>query len=683
MMDRKRFYLIGIALVSSAFLSIAEVPAGYYDSAVGKSGNALQKALSNLIGDRELGYDNLWEAYRTTDRRDDGKVWDMYSSTTDFVFGSDQCGSYSREGDCYNREHSVPKSWLGGNKYSDAHVVVPTDGYVNNRRSNMPFGEVGSTSYVSNGGFSRVGTCSVAGYSGTVFEPADEYKGDFARIYFYMATRYTTECGGWSGEGSSVFSGSFPYLKDWTREMMLRWHREDPVSEKEIDRNDAVYQLQGNRNPFIDYPELVDLIFGEQTSTPFTPGATAYIESPATNTTIEVGTVVLGTAQSSATKTVALRGYNLSGNITLSLSGTNAAYFSLSQNTVDGEAVNNGVSIVVTYTPTVVGTHTATLVLSGGGLTVSHNVPLSGTAREGFAALSATEINENSFMAQWSAHSQATDYELSVWHVESGTSVEEQILIDETFTAAPDWETSGYTNIENEGLRLASGSDNGSITTPPLDLSGTPATLIVTCSPYRSSDNSHLYVSVDGTQVADVDCSDGEVTETITLPIATTTSTVTFLAKEGARVYLKHVVIKKGGDATLELVDGYPCHVGNVLQYKVTGLSEQQEYRYSVKAYNGETLLDESNIVEVSTSLATTEKLTMPDGLYVYAYGGKIYVDGAPADARLYYYSIDGRLCGTRTLHAQRESVMPAKEGIYIVQIVTSNGSFATRVMVH
>lgn len=682
-MNRKRFYLIGIALVSSAFLSIAEVPAGYYDSAVGKSGNALQKALSNLIGDRELGYDNLWEAYRTTDRRDDGKVWDMYSSTTDFVFGSDQCGSYSREGDCYNREHSVPKSWLGGNKYSDAHVVVPTDGYVNNRRSNMPFGEVGSTSYVSNGGFSRVGTCSVAGYSGTVFEPADEYKGDFARIYFYMATRYTTECGGWSGEGSSVFSGSFPYLKDWTREMMLRWHQEDPVSEKEIDRNDAVYQLQGNRNPFIDYPELVDLIFGEQTSTPFIPGATAYIESPATNTTIEVGTVVLGTAQSSATKTVALRGYNLSGNITLSLSGTNAAYFSLSQNTVDGEAANNGVSIDVTYTPTVVGTHTATLVLSGGGLTVSHNVPLSGTAREGFAALSATEINENSFMAQWSAHSQATDYELSVWHVESGTSVEEQILIDETFTAAPDWETSGYTNIENEGLRLASGSDNGSITTPPLDLSGTPATLIVTCSPYRSSDNSHLYVSVDGTQVADVDCSDGEVTETITLPIATTTSTVTFLAKEGARVYLKHVVIKKGGDATLELVDGYPCHVGNVLQYKVTGLSEQQEYRYSVKAYNGETLLDESNTVEVSTSQAKTEKLTMPDGLYVYAYGGKIYVDGAPADARLYYYSIDGRLCGTRTLHAQRESVMPAKEGIYIVQIVTSSGSFATRVMVH
>ena len=230
---------------------------------------------------------------------------------------------------------------------------------------------------------------------------------------------------------------------------------------------------------------------------------------------------------------------------------------------------------------------------------------------------------------------------------------------------------------------MASGSNDGSITTPALDLSGTPATVIVTCSPYRTSDNSHLYISVDGSQVADIDCSAEGVTETITLPVATTSSTVTFLAKKGARVYLQHVVIKKGGGATLELVEGYPLHVGNVLQHKVTGLNEQQEYRYSVTAYNDETKLDESNVVEVSTSQATTEKLVMPDGLYVYAYGDKIYVDGAPADARLYYYSVDGRLCGMRTLHAQRESVMPAKKGIYIVQIVTSSGSFATRVMIH
>ena len=210
------------------------------------------------------------------------------------------------------------------------------------------------------------------------------------------------------------------------------------------------------------------------------------------------------------------------------------------------------------------------------------------------------------------------------------------------------------------------------------------STVSVTASGDGYPDATGTFVIADDELPAlDVTASAGEVTETITLPVATTASTVTLLAKKGARVYLKHVIIKKGGGATPELVEGYPRHVGNVLQYEVTGLTEQQEYRYSVKAYNGETLLDESNTVEVSTSQATTEKLTMPDGLYIYAYGGRIYVDGAPANARLYYYSIDGRLCGTRTLHAQRESVMPAKEGIYIVQIVTSNGSFATRVMVH
>lgn len=229
----------------------------------------------------------------------------------------------------------------------------------------------------------------------------------------------------------------------------------------------------------------------------------------------------------------------------MSLSGTNASYFALSQNSADGEAINNGISIVVTYTPTAVGTHTATLVLSGGGLTASHNIHLSGTAREGFAALSATEVNENSFTAQWSAHSQATDYELSVWHVDGNATAEEQVLVDVTFSSAPDWETTGFTAIENGSLRLASGSNDGSITTPALDLSGTPATVTVTCSPYRTSDNSHLYISVDGSQVADIDCSAEGVTETITLPVATTSSTVTFLAKKGARVYLQHVVIKR------------------------------------------------------------------------------------------------------------------------------------------
>ena len=212
--------LLSVLLLSVVALNaLAEIPQGYYDEAIGKSGKTLQATLSTIIKHSDPGYDSLWDIYETTDRRPDGKVWDMYSNTSNFTFGSDQCGNYGGEGDCYNREHSIPKSWRGGTKYSDAHIVVPTDGYVNNRRSNYPFGEVGSSSYVSDNSFSKLGTSKTSGYSGPVFEPNDEYKGDFARIYFYAATRYYSECGNWGGNG---FSGTFPYLDEWTRVMMLR-----------------------------------------------------------------------------------------------------------------------------------------------------------------------------------------------------------------------------------------------------------------------------------------------------------------------------------------------------------------------------------------------------------------------------------------------------------------------------
>ena len=178
----KKRILTALTLCSVVAVVCAEIPQGYYDEAIGKSGKSLQTTLAKIINHSDPGYDALWSIYESTDRRDDGKVWDMYSGTSDFTFGSDQCGNYGGEGDCYNREHSIPKSWRGGTKYSDVHIVVPTDGYVNNRRSNYPFGEVGASSYVSDNSFSKLGTCVTSGYSGTVFEPNDMYKGDFARI---------------------------------------------------------------------------------------------------------------------------------------------------------------------------------------------------------------------------------------------------------------------------------------------------------------------------------------------------------------------------------------------------------------------------------------------------------------------------------------------------------------------
>lgn len=250
----------------------AQIPDSYYAPANGDHGAELKTALYDIITDHTVrSYGDLWDDFTKTDVREDGKVWDMYSSTTDFTFVSDQCGNYKGEGDCYNREHSFPKSWFNDASpmYTDLFHLYPTDGYVNNRRSNYPFGETDRPTYTSDDGFSRLGPSSVSGYSGTVFEPADEYKGDFARTYFYMVTCYENRISGWN---SDMLDGrSYPGFTQWALDMLLRWSAEDPVSDKETARNNAVYRIQGNRNPYIDFPGLEQYVWGDKTDVAFDP----------------------------------------------------------------------------------------------------------------------------------------------------------------------------------------------------------------------------------------------------------------------------------------------------------------------------------------------------------------------------------------------------------------------------
>jgi endonuclease I len=240
-------------------------PPGYYDSAAGLLGDDLQAALHDIIDNHTIiSYDGLWTAFYTTDDKPNGMVWDMYSDIPggtppyEYEFGVDQGGSAGQEGTGYNREHSWPSSWYGGSgtPYTDVFMVYPTDNEVNNRRGSYPYGEVESPTWTSLNG-SKLGPCSYPGYAGTVFEPRDEFKGDFARAYFYMTTRYLGEDAGWPG--SPMTSGAT--LLPWAEDMLLEWHYADPVSAKEIDRNEAVYEIQSNRNPFIDRPYYVQQVF--------------------------------------------------------------------------------------------------------------------------------------------------------------------------------------------------------------------------------------------------------------------------------------------------------------------------------------------------------------------------------------------------------------------------------------
>ncbi len=251
-----------IVLVITALIcfitTYAQMPNGYYDSARNLCGEELRQKLYSIVNRHTaLGYNELWSAYRQTDLNDDDKIWDIYSNCN-FTPGTDQCGNYRNECDCYNREHTVPQSWFGDSTpmKTDLFHVYPTDGWVNNKRGNLPLGKVSNPTYTSGNG-SKIGPCSYPGYSETVFEPIDEYKGDLARTYFYMSVCYKNRNLGQTSE--SMFEGS--QLKPWALQMLLQWHYNDPVSQKEIDRNNAVYAIQHNRNPFIDCPYFAEAIW--------------------------------------------------------------------------------------------------------------------------------------------------------------------------------------------------------------------------------------------------------------------------------------------------------------------------------------------------------------------------------------------------------------------------------------
>jgi endonuclease I len=254
----------------------SQIPSGYYNTATG-TGYTLKTQLYNIIkGHTDNGYAGLYTTYQTSDvdnfYENDGTVLDMYSenpSGTDpynYSTGTTQrCGSYSVEGDCYNREHIIPQSVFNEQSpmVADAHFITPTDGKVNGIRSNYPHGTVSSATYTSqNGG--KLGSSSVSGYSGTVFEPINAFKGDIARMYFYFATRYENTVAGYSyamfdGSSNKVFTTAF-------LNMLLAWNAQDPVSAREIARNNAIYARQNNRNPYIDHPEYVNQIWGGTSS---------------------------------------------------------------------------------------------------------------------------------------------------------------------------------------------------------------------------------------------------------------------------------------------------------------------------------------------------------------------------------------------------------------------------------
>ena len=262
----------------------AQIPPGYYDAAAGLTCAPLKTALFNQISSNTTAISNsaVLAAYSSTDvhRNDDNTadiIWDIYSDNPTgpeaftYVSQVNNCGgSIAGEGSCYNREHTFPQAWFNATApaVTDLFALYPTDGYSNAQHGNYPYSEVAAPVYTSVNG-SKLGTNTFPGFptsgvAGRAFEVIDEYKGDIARNYFYIVTRYESDIAAWQGNSNAndILNGtSWPSFDDWYIQLLYKWHVQDPVSAKETARNEAVYAIQNNRNPFIDHPEYVALIW--------------------------------------------------------------------------------------------------------------------------------------------------------------------------------------------------------------------------------------------------------------------------------------------------------------------------------------------------------------------------------------------------------------------------------------
>lgn len=336
----KNLYILVTLLISS--VAFAQIPDGYYDYATGTGytlKTQLKKIIDNVDDTEIVGANEHIESVQSYNAMDNfnsnydldvyydangsNTILDIYSENPDgadpytFSPGSDECGSYSGEGDCYNKEHVIPQSVFNSQlpMYSDAHHLLPTDGRVNGFRSNYPFGVVNNSQLVSQNGItnptlngSKLGnnlnSGYSAGYTGIVFEPIDEFKGDIARIYFYFATRFQDQISSFGNY--PMFDGSSDKVFDDTfLNILLAWNAMDPVSQKEIDRNNNIYyHHQNNRNPFIDHPEYVQMIWNQTPDTEAPSVPTNLVVTNEASTSISI-------AWTASTDNVAVTSYDI------------------------------------------------------------------------------------------------------------------------------------------------------------------------------------------------------------------------------------------------------------------------------------------------------------------------------------------------------------------------------------
>ena len=496
----------------------------YYSRANGK-GSTLLSYVNTIINDGydNPSYDGLKTLYTQAYVRADGYLWDIYSDSTHFTPGSG-FGSSGTVGGAYNREHSIPKSWWGGaetKQGSDGFIVVPSDAAINGHRSNYPYGETttGTKKQGDTSNGNRLGDSTSTEYiSGKVFEPMDDRKGDIARIYFYAVAMFLNGGAGngkvtnWtSGNGNDVFSasGNNGFVSKYA-DMLIKWHNQDPVSEREIAMNDAVYGYQKNRNPFIDHPSWVDLIWGGVYSTSNknaenTNGGTASVVNGSLGGYIDDSDVRVTVSPSSASVAVdsstqlSATLVGATGSISWSQSSTNGGEVILSSTT------GNAVTVIGKTAGTVVVTASYGNIASGSAI-----ITVTESGQGGGGGDSGESGDEITLAIPFTGSvSRTTDSEGNYWNVDGdyvvGSSYlqikssttyiynEAPLSIDTSNTVAVKAKLRTYGGANNQSLKITAYNEQGTAISNTLTLSPTSSsladysgTLTFTSSTYHS-----------------------------------------------------------------------------------------------------------------------------------------------------------------------------------------------------
>lgn len=242
-------------------------PAGYYSSLEGLSGAALKQALQNIIANPQVvrahTYADIWEILKTADQNPENssQVWLIYNETPrsklDQQATSSIVGKWNREhiycqsrgnfGDWYDTSATGINNYVLSNAgdiaagLSDAHHLRAADGQENSSRGNRNYG---------------------VDYNGPTGNPGS-WKGDVARALFYMAVRYN----GLNVVNGNPVDNTIGQIGDLTT--LLSWNQQDTSDDFEMNRNNYIYTWQMNRNPFIDYPSLVNYVFGANYGQPW------------------------------------------------------------------------------------------------------------------------------------------------------------------------------------------------------------------------------------------------------------------------------------------------------------------------------------------------------------------------------------------------------------------------------